>query len=74
MVNSNAGGDASRAVVDEAPRMKVFRDRSVPDNQREKGDLRTPACVAKGIPIREAKNIPSAQAALDSEWKNSVGT
>lgn len=74
MVSSGAGGDASQSDQNDVSRMKVFRDRSAQDDQTEKGDVRHDplACVVKGIPIREAKHIPKAQAALDSELNRRV--
>lgn len=38
-----------------------------------KGDLKGPVCFARGIPIREAKKIPRALAALDFERKKLWG-
>lgn len=69
VANSSAGGDAARAVADEVQRTNMFCDRVVLQDHREKGELRTPVFVSKPIPNREAKNIPRAQLALDSEWK-----
>lgn len=60
VVDSRAGGDASRTQNDVIPMMLVFRDRVSCDDHREKREPRSPVCVAKGIAIREAKKIPKA--------------
>lgn len=67
MVGSRAGDDASRNDTDDMPRMKVFRDRSVPGDHRENGVPKCPVCVAKRVPICEAKQIPKDQAAPGAE-------
>lgn len=71
MAHPSAGGDATRAVVDEFPRMNVFRGRIVPeDHGGTRANSRSPSLLQKGSrSAHEAKKIPRAQAALDSEWK-----
>lgn len=73
VVGSGAGGDASRDVTGDIPRTKMFHVCVVPGHHREEDYLKASVFVAKGNPIREAKDIPRAQAARDSEWKRPWG-
>lgn len=51
---------------------RYARDELAGDH-REKSEPKTHAVVAKGIPIPEAKRIPRARAALDSQWNQLWG-
>lgn len=73
VVGNRAGGGTSDELDGNAPRMKGYYDEVVPGDHRDKSEHKALALVAKGCPIWEAKKIPRARGALDTEWE-SCGT
>lgn len=67
VVGNSAGGDARDKLGGDTPRMKVCYDEDVAGDHRAKSKSRALSFVAKGNPVCEAKHIPTARPAPDSE-------